>query len=76
MFLSFDFSFQSTALLQKLLRLFLIIPETRGRSLAFNLFQLFPLSSNIKETSRAGLRVGVNRRRRFSNLELIMFRSS
>jgi predicted transcriptional regulator with HTH domain len=40
-------------LLQELLRRLLIVPEILRRSLLFDLRQLFPLRSYIKETSRA-----------------------
>jgi hypothetical protein len=76
MFLPFDLFLQTTTLLQKLLRPFLIFPEARSRGLAFDLLQLFPLRSNIKETSRVVLRVGAIPRKRFSNLELISFHPS
>src|SRR5215216_3946494 len=52
-FLAFDLLFEAAAILQQLLRGFLIAPEIRRRGLTFDLVQLLATCRHIKETSRA-----------------------
>src|SRR5215510_15015884 len=50
--LSLNLLFQAAAVLEQLLRSFLIVPEVGRRRLSFDLVQLFAARRDIKETSR------------------------
>ncbi len=67
MFLALDLLFQAAAILQQLLRGFLIVPEIRRGGLRLDPVQLFAACRDIKETSRVGLRARESRQTKFVN---------
>jgi hypothetical protein len=69
--LATDDAFQAAALLQSLLRLFLIVPEVLRGGLRLDTFQLVLLRRDIKETSRVARRARANRRNCCATLELL-----
>src|SRR5215213_690113 len=76
MFLPLDFLLETAAILEQLLRGFLIVPEIGRRGLCLDRVQFIATCRDIKETSRAGLLAREGCQMKSSIPGSIKFRSS
>ena len=76
MFLALDLLFESAAVLEQVLRGFLIVLEVGRGRLGLDVLQLFAARRDIKETSRAVQLAHEGRQMKLATPELTTYRSS